>query len=70
MRQQRKTDQQQHARDDGNRNRPRDEQRALTKGQDQIARDMGRGESRDHGRDQTAREMSKGTRTEGNQRGS
>jgi FAD/FMN-containing dehydrogenase len=54
MQKQRKTEPQRHAQ----------EQRASTKGQDQVARDMGRGESAHHGRDQTASEMSKDTRRE------
>ncbi|MGE0118405.1 MAG: hypothetical protein AB7S71_17910 [Dongiaceae bacterium] len=37
---------------------PEDTRKRPQHGRDQIARDMGRGDSHDHGRDQTAREMS------------
>jgi len=47
---------------DKTRHSPEHQQHKLTRGRDQVARDMTRGKSENFGRDQTGREMDEGTR--------
>ena len=54
---------QRHKKDsDKTRHSPRHQRDKVTRGQDQVAKDMGRGKSENFGHDQIGREMAEGTR--------